>query len=188
MRTLFLFSSLILSAIDIDHRTEFKVASSNEEPTIEKKVAAPDPEKPAILVEADLSYLMKGGWKILSITADKPCDVNGDGYETTDILSETPVCALDDVMKIYANHTVSFERHKRCVATERAIETYKWKLSKEGVFTFVDGSIESQMILKSVGASRLVMLIPMEEDGEIFHFKVTYGQTEKTVPGKILKN
>jgi hypothetical protein len=115
-------------------------------------------------------------------------DVNGDGYETTDIMTETPTCALDDVMKIYPNHTVSFERHQRCVSSERPIETYKWKLAKDGTFTIIDGTIEAKMILKSANASRMVMWIPMEEDGEIYHFKVTYGQKSQQIPGKILKN
>ena len=150
--------------------------------------AKADPVEATQMLDIDTEYLMKGSWKILSIIADKPCDVNGDGYETTDIMTETPTCALDDVMKIYPNHTVSFERHQRCVSSERPIETYKWKLAKDGTFTIIDGTIEAVMILKSANASRMVMLIPMEEDGEMYHFKVTYGQKSQQIPGKILKN
>jgi len=185
MRILILFSSLLASTIN-----PFAVVEKNTTPA---EVASPAPllaEKTTStqVLDIDAEYLMKGGWKILSITADKPCDVNGDGYETTDVMSETPACALDDVMKIYANHTVSFDRNQRCVSSEQALETYKWKLAKDGTFTVIDGTIESKMILKSVNASRLVMLIPMEEGGEMYHFKVTYGQTMRSIPGKILKN
>lgn len=187
MRILILLSTLLASAIQPNGSVEKEVKSENITPaTI--AVAKADPVAATQILDIDSEYLMKGSWKILSITADKPCDVNGDGYETTDIMAETPTCALDDVMKIYPNHTVSFERHQRCVSSERPIETYKWKLAKDGTFTIIDGTIEAKMILKSANASRMVMLIPMEEDGEIYHFKVTYGQKSQQIPGKILKN
>lgn len=183
MRILILFSSLLASTIN-----PLAVVEKNTIPAETDPLTAA--EKPATVRAEVLNteYLVKGGWKILSITSDKPCDVNGDGYETTDVASETPVCALDDVMKIYPNHTISFERHQRCVPGEKALETYQWRLSADGTFTVIDGSIESKMILKSVNASRLIMLIPMEEGGEMYHFKVTYGQTMRSIPGKILKN
>lgn len=185
MRILILFSSFLASTIN-----PLAVVKKNTTPA---EVSSPAPlvvEKSSgtQTLDIDTEYLMKGGWKILSITADKPCDVNGDGYETTDVMSETPACALDDVMKIYPDHTVSFERRQRCVSSEKPLETYKWKLASDGTFTVIDGSIESKMVLKSVNDSRLVMLIPMEEGGEIYNFKVTYGQTTRSIPGKILKN
>lgn len=185
MRILILCSSILAAAIN-----PFAEAEKNTTPaqggTPVPVVAAKASGTHSLDIDAE--YLMKGGWKILSITSDKPCDIDGDGRETTDVMSETPACALDDIMKIYPNHTVSFERHQRCVSSEQPIETYKWKLGKDGTFTVIDGTIESSMILKSVDASRLVMLIPMEEGGEMYHFKVTYGQTARSVPGKILKN
>ncbi len=187
MRILILLSTLLASAIQPNESVEKESKSENTTSATIVATKAVPTESTQIL-DIDSEYLMKGSWKILTITADKPCDVNGDGYETTDIMAETPTCALDDVMKIYPNHTVSFERHQRCVSSERPIETYKWKLAKDGTFTIVDGTIEAKMILKSANASRMVMLIPMEEDGELYHFKVTYGQKSQQIPGKILKN
>jgi hypothetical protein len=187
MRILILLSTLLASAFSPNGLVEKEPKAENTTPTTSAAIKAA-PEESTQMLDIDAEYLMKGSWKILSITADKPCDVNGDGYETTDIMAETPTCALDDVMKIYPNHTVSFERHQRCVSSERPVETYKWKLSKDGTFTIIDGTIEAKMILKSANASRMVMLIPMEEDGELYHFKVTYGQKSQQIPGKILKN
>lgn len=185
MRILILFSSLLASTIN-----PLTVVEKNTTPAEVDVPASVVVEKSSStqILDIDTEYLMKGGWKILSITADKPCDINGDGYETTDVMSETPACALDDVMKIYPDHTVSFERRQRCVSSEKPLETYKWKLASDGTFTVIDGTIESKMILKSVNASRMVMLIPMEEGGEIYTFKVTYGQIMRSIPGKILKN
>lgn len=187
MRILILLSTLLASAIQPNGSVE---KEANVEDITVTSIAATKANAAESIqnLDIDTEYLMKGSWKILSIVADKPCDVNGDGYETTDIMTETPTCALDDVMKIYPNHTVSFERHQRCASSERPIETYKWKLTKDGTFTIIDGSIEAKMILKSANASRMVMWIPMEEDGEIYHFKVTYGQKSQQIPGKILKN
>lgn len=187
MRILILLSTLLASAFSPNGLVEKETKNENTTPATTLNTKAAPVESTQIL-DIDSEYLMKGSWKILSITADKPCDVNGDGYETTDIMSETPTCALDDVMKISPDHTVSFERHQRCVSSERPIETYKWKLAKDGTFTIIDGTIEAKMILKSANASRMVMLIPMEEDGEMYHFKVTYGQKSQQIPGKILKN
>ncbi len=149
---LILLSTLLASAIQPNGSVE-KEAKSDDNTPATIAVAKADPVEAIRMLDIDAEYLMKGSWKILSITADKPCDVNGDGYETTDIMTETPTCALDDVMKIYPNHTVSFERHQRCVSSERSIETYKWKLAKDGTFTIIDGTIETVMILKSGNAS-----------------------------------
>ncbi|MDX2071122.1 MAG: hypothetical protein SFV55_22020 [Haliscomenobacter sp.] len=187
MRILILLSTILVSTFSPNKIVEKEAKTSNNTPSIALATKAATGES-AQMLDVDSEYLMKGSWKILSITADKPCDVNGDGYETTDIMSETPTCALDDVMKIYPNHTVSFERRQRCVSSEKAVETYKWKLATNGTFTIIDGTIEAKMILKSANASRMVMLIPMEEDGQLYHFKVTYGQKKQQVPGKILKN
>jgi hypothetical protein len=187
MRILILLSTLLASTV----QPNVPVEESNDnqpEPTTRVALSTANPEESKELQDFNLDYLSKGSWKILSITADKPCDVNGDGYETTNIMAETPTCALDDVMKIYPNRTLSFERHQRCVSSEKALETYRWKLAKDGTFTIIDGTIEAKMMLKSVSASRLVMLIPMEEDGEMYHFKITYGQRDQQIPGKILKN
>lgn len=186
MRILILLSTLLASSFS-PNGLEKETKNENTTPATTIATKA-DPGESTQMLDLDSEYLMKGSWKILSITADKPCDINGDGYETTDIMSETPTCALDDVMKISPDHTVSFERHQRCVSSERPVETYKWKLAKDGTFTIIDGTIEAKMILKSANASRMVMLIPMEEDGEMYHFKVTYGQKGQQIPGKILKN
>ena len=188
MRLLILLSTFLLSTVHPVPPTEKRVVKNQNATEKATLVPSKNSGELATAIHFDLDYLMNGAWKIMSIVADKPCDVNGDGYETTNIYAETPSCALDDVMKVCANHTLSFERHMRCVSTERALETYKWTLAKDGTFIIHDGSIQAKMILKSVSATRLILLIPMEEDGEVFHFRVTYGQTVKALPGKALKN
>ena len=187
MRILILLSAFLASTIQPSASVENEGKSIQHTPA-SITVAKADPVESTQILDIDTDYLMKGSWRILSIIADKPCDVDGDGYETTNIMDETPICALDDVMKIYPDHTISFERNQRCAAGERALESYRWKLAKDGTFTIIDGTIEASMILKSATASRMVMWIPMEENGEIYNFKVTYGQRVKSLPGKALKN
>ena len=187
MRILILLSALLASTIQPNPTVE-KEAKPEYPVHATIAVAEAKPAESTLILDIDTEYLMKGSWRILSIIADKPCDVDGDGSETTNIMDETPICALDDVMKIYPDHTVSFERNQRCAAGERALETYRWKLAKNGTFTIIDGTIEAKMVLKSANANHMVMWIPMEENGEIYNFKVTYGQRVKNLPGKALKN
>ncbi len=187
MRILILLSAFLASTIQPSASVENE-GKSIQHTTASIMDAKADPVESTQILDIDTDYLMKGSWRILSIIADKPCDVDGDGNETTNIMDETPICALDDVMKIYPDHTISFERNQRCAAGERALESYRWKLAKDGTFTIIDGTIEANMILKSATASRMVMWIPMEENGEIYNFKVTYGQRVKSLPGKALKN
>lgn len=126
----------------------------------------------------NLANLTRGGWKIISVQSDKPCDTDGDGTETRDVRSEMPACALDDVMMVRENGKVFFKRHERCELTEHPVETYDWTLAQDGTFTMRAGSIEGVMQLRYVTGRRLVMVIPMEAQGEAYHFTVTYEQTE----------
>lgn len=120
-----------------------------------------------------LEYLTAGGWKMRSVTSDKPCDTNGDGYETSDIFAEMPACAKDDILHIRKNGRAVYQRGLPC-GEEPATESYAWSLSDDGLFTMTAGSIIAEMFLVSADANTLKMIIPMEEGGEEYRFTVTY--------------
>lgn len=120
-----------------------------------------------------IALLTKGSWKMQSVVSDKPCDTDGDGYETTNILSEMQPCAKDDVLTIRKNGRITYQRGLPC-ADEPSTQHYDWKLSEDGLFTMTSGSIVAEMYLASVDDQTLKMIIPMEEGGKTYRFTVTY--------------
>lgn len=176
MRLLILLSTLIVSTVYNFFKPSKKNASDTAVTNTTMVTNAATTRKTHPAYEGNLSDFTKGTWRMVSVVSDKPCDTDGDGVETTDIFSETPACAKDDLMEVQANHKVIFTRNQRCALTERAVETYKWTMGKNGAFTIVDGSVEAKMLLKSVTPTKLVMEIPMEAQGEWYRFTVTYEQ------------
>lgn len=125
------------------------------------------------------NLITKGSWKIQSVISDKACDTDGDGRETTNIASEMPSCALDDVMEVRPNGKVVFKRFERCYAGESAVESYNWTLTGDDKFIITKGSMEAEMIFRYVTKNELVLVIPSEAMGEMYYFTVTYKR-----PGK----
>ena len=124
--------------------------------------------------DAVKSMLTKGTWKIKSIVSDKACDTDGDGRHTTDIASEMPSCAMDDLLVIQANGKAVFKRFDRCYPEEAQEEEYRWKLTGDDKFILSKGGYETEMLFQYVTEQELVMIIPTEAMGEMYNFKVTY--------------
>lgn len=127
------------------------------------------PENPDNL----LRHLTARGWRMRAVVSDKPCDTDGDGYETTDIFAEMPPCAKDDVLFIRKNGRAVYQRGLPC-ADEPATQSYAWTLSEDGLFTMTAGSIVAEMYLASVDAKTLKMIVPMEAQGKEYRFTITY--------------
>lgn len=126
-------------------------------------------------VSEAVEMLTQGEWKIQSITSNKPCDTNYDGYFTTDIFSEMPSCALDDIVKFYSDGIVAYHRNERCELTEQDVEKYNWFYTDmDNKINIARGSVEAVMILRSLSAEQLIVEIPMQEGGESHIFTITY--------------
>jgi len=126
-------------------------------------------------ISEEVKMLMQGEWQIKSITSNKPSDTNYDGQFTTDVYSEMPACALDDVVKFYSDGIVAFQRNERCELTEEDIEKYNWFYSeKENKLNIARGGIEAVMILRSLSGSQFIVDIPMQDGGDYHVFTVTY--------------
>lgn len=122
---------------------------------------------------AQLEYLTSGAWRMRAVVSDQPCDTDGDGVKTTNVMAEMPPCAKDDVLFIRKGGRAVFERGLPC-ADEPTTQSYDWTLSKDGIFTLSAGSIEAEMQLLSADADTLKMIISMEDGGKMYHFTVTY--------------
>ena len=145
--------------------------------------AAQKNEKEIKYPSEPMEKLTKGEWKIQSITSNKPCDTNYDGVATTNVTSEMPACALDDVVKFHPDGIVAFQRFERCELTEEDIEKYNWFYSsKNGQLNIARGSVDAIMILRTVSENQFVVDIPMQDGGESHLFTVTYGRPAKVYP------
>lgn len=161
-------------AIDLKHDgTLIHAAALNAVHINAKKAQVSKKKTNAAPPTTELQYLTSGAWKMQSVISDKPCDTNGDGVRTTDILGEMPSCSKDDVLFVRKNGRAVFQRGVPC-DNEPSTQSYSWTLSGNGLFTMTSGSIVAEMQLVSVDAHTLRMMIPMEDGEERYRFVVTY--------------
>ncbi|MBL7814034.1 MAG: lipocalin family protein [Saprospiraceae bacterium] len=113
------------------------------------------------------------GWKLEKIVSNKPCDMNQDGIKSTDIMSEMPSCALDDILFIDRNSDNAYYKRGKLCGKEPKNNTYTWQLVGTKLILSQNG-YDDEMEILAVDDTKMVVLVKMEALGEGYHFMTTF--------------
>lgn len=122
-----------------------------------------------------MDLLCRDKWEIVSMIPVPSGDKDDDEAPDSDLGSEIPYCAMDDVMTFYRDGTIIFQRNETCYSSGRGYEKYNWfyKPAADKIY-IARGVVEVEMALHVISENQLVVNVINKGDDSGREFLVTY--------------